>query len=185
MFSTDFNNGCYLETDVTNPTSVYGKTKCKGEEIMLQHQLPSFIIRTSWLYSSFGNNFVKTILRLSHEKTHLNVISDQIGAPTYARDLAKAILQMISSGKLPQKPEIYHFANEGKISWYDFAVAILQISGSKTPVHPIPAVDYPLPAPRPANSLFCLDKIKGDFGISIPFWKDSLKDCLNILLQNQ
>jgi dTDP-4-dehydrorhamnose reductase len=188
--STDYvfdglKKGPWLETDKTNPFSVYGKTKCKGEEIIQQHQLPSLIIRTSWLYSSFGNNFVKTILRLSHEKQHLNVISDQIGAPTYARDLAKAILQIISTGKLPKKPEIYHFANEGKISWYDFAVAILEISGSKTPINPIPATDYPLPAPRPANSLFCLDKIKKDFGISIPFWKDSLKECLNIILKNR
>jgi dTDP-4-dehydrorhamnose reductase len=185
--STDYvfdgiKKGAYLETDPTNPISVYAKTKCKGEEIIQQHQLPSLIIRTSWLYSSFGNNFVKTILRLSNEKTHLNIIFDQVGAPTYARDLAKAILQIISTGKLPKQPEIYHFANEGKISWYDFAVAILEISGSKTPVHPIPATDYPLPAARPANSLFCLDKIKNDFGISIPFWKDSLKECLSIIL---
>jgi dTDP-4-dehydrorhamnose reductase len=188
--STDYvfdglKKGPYLETDKTRPVSVYAKTKCKGEEIIQQHQLPAFITRTSWLYSSFGNNFVKTILRLSQEKTHLNVICDQFGAPTYARDLAKAILQMISSGNLPKKPEIYHFANEGKISWYDFAVAILEISGSKTPVHPIPAIDYPLPAQRPANSLFCLDKIKRDFGIGIPFWKDSLKDCLNIILNKK
>jgi dTDP-4-dehydrorhamnose reductase len=185
--STDYvfdgrKNGPYLETDKTNPVSVYGKTKCKGEEIIMQHQLPSLIIRTSWLYSSFGNNFVKTILRLSHEKTHINVVSDQIGAPTYARDLASAIIQIVSSEKFPGKPVIYHYANEGKISWYDFALAILEISGSNTPIHPIPAKDYPLPAPRPSNSLFCLDKIKKDFGISIPFWKDSLTDCLEIIL---
>jgi dTDP-4-dehydrorhamnose reductase len=187
QISTDYvfdglKKGAYLETDKTHPVSVYAKTKCKGEEIIQQHQLPSLIIRTSWLYSSFGNNFVKTILRLSQEKTHLNVISDQVGAPTYARDLAKAILQIISSGKLPKNPEIYNYANEGSISWYDFAVAILEISGSKTPVHPIPTKDYPLPAPRPANSLFCLDKIKKDYGINIPFWKDSLKECLSIIL---
>jgi dTDP-4-dehydrorhamnose reductase len=184
--STDYvfdghKKGPYLETDLPNPFSVYGKTKCKGEEIILQHQLPSIIIRTSWLYSSFGNNFVKTILRLSHEKTHLNVISDQIGAPTYARDLAKVILQIIASGKLPDKPEIYHFANEGRISWFDFAIAILELSNINMPVKPIPALDYPLPAPRPANSLFCLDKIKNHYKITIPFWKDSLKDCLKAI----
>jgi dTDP-4-dehydrorhamnose reductase len=188
--STDYvfdgaKKGAWLETDKTDPVSVYGKTKCKGEEIIQQHQLPSLIIRTSWLYSAYGNNFVKTILRLSNEKTHLNVISDQIGAPTYARDLAIAVMKIIASGKLPAKPEIYHFANEGCISWYDFAVAILELSGSKTPVHPIPAKDYPLPAPRPANSLFSLTKIKNDFGVITPFWKDSLKDCLNILLPKQ
>ena len=170
--------GAYRESDLTNPVSSYGKSKRMGEEFILQYQIPSFIIRTSWLYSSFGNNFVKTILRLAAEKPQLNVISDQIGAPTYARDLAKAILQMISSGKIPGQPEIYNFANQGKISWYEFAVAILELSGSNTPVNPIPAKDYLLPAPRPANSIFDLGKIKKDYKIEIPFWKDSLEECL-------
>ena len=185
--STDYvfdglKSGFYSETDNTNPVSVYGKTKRKAEEIILQYQIPSFIIRTSWLYSSFGNNFVKTILRLSKEKPFLNIVSDQIGAPTYARDLAQAVMKMISSGKLPQHPEIYHYANEGKISWYDFALAIVELTNGNIPVNPIPAKDYPVAATRPANSMFCLDKIKADFDISIPFWKDSLKDCLNILM---
>lgn len=171
----------YVETDITNPISVYGKTKCKGEEIIIQHCLPSYIIRTSWLYSSFGNNFVKTILRLSAEKPKLNIINDQIGAPTYARDLAKAILIMISSGKLPKKPEIYHYANEGKISWYDFALAIVEIAKRNAAVKPIPTAEYLLPATRPANSLFCLDKIKKDFNLNIPFWKESLRDCMELL----
>ena len=124
---------------------------------------------------------MKTILRLSAEKPKLNIINDQIGAPTYARDLAKAILIIISSGKLPKQPEIYHYANEGKISWYDFALAIVELAKRNIPVNPIPAKDYPLPATRPANSLFCLEKIKKDFGLVIPFWKDSLRDCMEIL----
>lgn len=181
--STDYvfdgnKQGAYLESDPTNPVSSYGKSKQKGEEIIFQYQIPSIIIRTSWLYSSFGNNFVKTILRLAAEKQQLNVIIDQIGAPTYAHDLAIAILQMISVGKMPNKPEIYNFANEGKISWYEFAVAILELSGSKTPVKPILAKDYHQPAPRPINSLFDLGKIKKDYKIEIPFWKDSLEKCL-------
>jgi len=184
--STDYvfdgqKKGAYLETDTTNPVSVYAKSKRKGEEIILQYQIPSVIIRTSWLYSSFGGNFVKTILRLAAEKPHLNIVSDQIGAPTYARDLADAILKIVSSGKFPAHPEIYHYANEGRISWFDFATAIIELTHSKTPVYPIPAKDYPTPATRPANSLFCLDKIKNDYNITIPFWKDSLRDCLGVL----
>jgi dTDP-4-dehydrorhamnose reductase len=186
--STDYvfdgsKKGAYLESDPTNPVSVYGKSKLKGEEILIKYQMPSMIIRTSWLYSSFGGNFVKTILRLAADRPQLNVVCDQFGAPTYARDLAKAILQIVSSGKFPMKPEVYHFANEGRISWYDFAVAILELAGSKTTVNPIPAIEWPTPAARPANSLFSLDKIKKDFDITIPFWKDSLGECLEVLLK--
>jgi len=184
--STDYvfdgnKTGAYLETDTTNPISVYAKSKRKGEEFILQYQIPSIIIRTSWLYSSFGSNFVKTILRLAAEKPQLNIVSDQIGAPTYARDLADAMLKIVSSGKLPTHPEIYHYANQGKISWFDFATAIIELTNSKTPVYPIPAKDYPTPATRPANSLFSLDKIKNDYNITIPDWKDSLRDCLEVL----
>jgi len=171
----------YIETDITGPVSAYGASKLKGEEVILKFGLPSLIIRTSWLYSSFGNNFVKTILRLAKEKPELRIIADQYGTPTYARDLARAILDIIAFNNLPAHPEIYHFSNAGDTTWYGFAKAITELSGINIPVHPIETKDYPTAATRPQYSIFRKDKIIRDFNLQIPDWKDSLKDCLAIL----
>ncbi len=168
----------YKEEDEISPTSVYGKTKADGEKAALQYQ-NSIIIRTSWLYSSFGNNFVKTILRLAKERESLSIISDQVGTPTYAEDLAKTILDIIIyQGKNTPKPGIYHFSNEGVCSWYDFAKEIADISAIPIKVKPIETKDYPTPAQRPCYSVFNKSKIKTTFEIEIPYWKDSLKKCL-------
>jgi len=174
----------YTEADAVNPVSVYGNSKLKGEEIIFKYDLPSLIIRTSWLYSSFGNNFVKTILRLASEKPELRIIADQHGTPTYARDLAKAILEIISLNPLPGKPEVYLYSNLGETTWYEFAKAITTFSQIDIPVHPIETKDYPTAATRPQNSLFSKDKIIRDFHLQIPEWKESLKDCLEILKKN-
>ncbi len=174
----------YLETDTVNPASEYGNSKLKGEENVLRYAIPSCIIRTSWLYSSFGNNFVKTILRLAKERPELRIVADQHGTPTYARDLAKAILEIITFHKLPQKPEIYHYSNMGEITWYDFARAITEIAGIAVPIHPIQTKDFPTAAIRPPYSVFSKEKIIRDYHIYIPDWYDSLKDCMAILMKS-
>ncbi|HNZ43581.1 MAG TPA: dTDP-4-dehydrorhamnose reductase [Bacteroidales bacterium] len=189
QISTDYvfdgtKNTPYIETDKVNPVSVYGKSKLKGEEFVLSHGLPALIVRTSWLYSSFGNNFVKTILRLAKEKAGLRIIADQYGTPTYARDLAKAVLQVVSDKTLPRSPEIYHFSNAGETNWYGFAKAITELSGINIPVEPIQTKDYPTAATRPPYSVFSKEKIIRDFNLHIPDWKDSLKACLDILNKN-
>jgi dTDP-4-dehydrorhamnose reductase len=171
----------YIETDPTDPQGVYGRTKCDGEKAILETAPANcIIIRTSWVYSSFGNNFVQTMLRLGKERDTLGVIFDQVGTPTYARNLAQAILDI-----LPQisntTPEIYHYSNEGAVSWYDFAKAIFELSGIECNVNPITTDQYPTPASRPHYSLLNKSKIKNDFGITIPYWRDSLKECLNTL----
>jgi dTDP-4-dehydrorhamnose reductase len=171
----------YVETDPVHPVSAYAKSKLLGETEMLEHARSGFIIRTSWLYSSFGHNFVKTILKYGKERGKLNVVFDQIGTPTYAGDLAIAILIIVKSGKRPIVPEIYHFSNEGIISWYDFAIAIIEFSGISCKVTPIETKDYPLPAARPFYSVFNKAKIKQTFGIEIPYWRDSLKAALEII----
>ena len=168
----------YVEDDATNPPSVYGKTKLDGEKALLVvAPKNSIIIRTSWVYSSFGANFVKTMLKFGKEREELRIIYDQVGTPTYARDLAKAILDI-----LPQldseKPEIYHYSNEGVLSWYDFAKEIMKMAKIECDVVPIETHEYPLPAPRPHYSLLNKRKIKKTFNITIPFWKDSLSECL-------
>lgn len=171
----------YVETDVTDPQSVYGKTKLDGENALQNINPNGIIIRTSWVYSEFGNNFVKTMLRLGKERDSLNVIFDQIGSPTYASDLAKAILEIISTSgfeKLLVNSSIYHFSNEGVASWYDFAKAIFELSKTSCELHPIETKDYPTPAKRPHYSLLNKAKIKKDFDVSIPYWEDSLKTCL-------
>lgn len=168
----------YNETDPISPQSVYGKTKAEGEAEALKYD-NSIILRTSWLYSSFGNNFVKTILRLSKERDQLTVIFDQIGTPTYAGDLATAIISIVNyQEENKTQPGIYHFSNEGVCSWYDFALEIAQLSGSKTRILPIETKDYPSPTPRPYYSVLNKSKIKATFGIAIPHWKESLKSCL-------
>lgn len=171
----------YCEEYQTNPQSIYGKTKLEGE-IELKNINPqnSIIIRTSWVYSYYGNNFVKTMLRLGCEKESLGVIFDQIGTPTYARDLAKTILDIIPQIK-NQKIEIYNYSNEGVLSWYDFAKEIMRMSKLSCKVNPIETKDYPTPAMRPHYSLLNKNKIKSTFNIEIPYWKDGLDDCLKRL----
>lgn len=165
----------YLETDPPHPASVYGATKLKGEQLALQ-TTDALIIRTAWVYSSFGKNFVKTMMRLMQEKPTVNVVDDQRGSPTYAADLAAVILKIIASEKWA--PGIYHYTNEGAISWFDFALAIKEIKGYSTRVQPIPTTGYPTPAQRPAYSVLDKEKIKKTYGIVIPDWRDSLKICI-------
>ncbi len=171
----------YSEVNQTNPNSVYGKTKLDGELEMIKiNPKNSIIIRTSWVYSSFGNNFVKTMLRLGKEKDELGVIFDQIGTPTYAKDLAKTILDIIPNIK-NNKVEIYNYSNEGVLSWYDFAKEIMKMAKIDCKINPIQTFEYPTPASRPHYSLLNKSKIKNEFNIIIPFWKDSLDKCLKIL----
>ena len=171
----------YTEDYPVAPVNTYGATKLKGEELAVQNNPQSIIIRTSWVYSSFGNNFVKTMLRLMKEREALNVVSDQEGCPTYAADLAAAIMQMITLNKLAAQPGIYNYSNTGVINWYQFAVAIKELSGSKCMVHPIPSSNYPTPAKRPFYSVMDTTKIQQTFNIDIPFWKDSLQKCLRLI----
>lgn len=166
----------YNEEDLTKPINQYGASKLKGEELCLENNPNAIIIRTAWVYSAYGNNFVKTMLRLMKDRSAINVVSDQIGAPTYAGDLAAAIMQIIEDGNWVGG--IYHYSNKGKISWYDFALAIKELSESACQVHPIPASQYPTPAKRPSFSLLNSAKIQHTYSISIPEWKESLKNCL-------
>ena len=169
----------YTENDKVNPQSVYGQTKLDGEKAIIEiNPLNSIIIRTSWVYSTFGNNFVKTMLRLGKEKEELGVIFDQIGTPTYAKDLAIAILEIIPKIQ-NSKLSIYHYSNEGAISWYDFAKAIFEIKGIDIKINPIETKDYPTPAKRPHYSVLNKLKIKEEFDLIIPYWKDSLREMLN------
>ena len=170
----------YVEDDDTCPDSVYGKTKLVGEFNVQKLCRRSMIIRTAWLYSSFGNNFVKTMIRLGKEKEQLGVIFDQIGTPTYARDLAVAIMAAVEKGVVPG---IYHFSNEGVISWYDFAKAIHRLAGITTcRVRPLHTAEYPTPAHRPHYSVLDKTKIKETFGIEIPYWEESLSECVKMLM---
>lgn len=171
----------YTETDLKCPASAYGKTKSEGEEVFKSHAEKGIIIRTSWLYSSYGNNFVKTILKYGKERGKLNVVFDQVGSPTYAADLAKIILEIIPQLSNINGIEIYHFSDEGVCSWYDFAKEIVLISDIKCEINPIETKDYPMPAPRPHYSVLDKSKIKIAFNIKIPYWKDSLKKCLNLI----
>jgi dTDP-4-dehydrorhamnose reductase len=178
----------YSETDLTNPQSVYGQTKLDSERAMLAiNPAKSIIIRTSWVYSSFGNNFVKTMLRLGKEREELGVIFDQVGSPTSARDLAQAILSIIQHQKFSAQKdtEIYHFSNEGVCSWYDFAKTIFQFSAISCLVKPIETLEYPTPAKRPHYSVLNKAKIKDTFDIKIPYWKDSLQNCIDVLKGNK
>lgn len=169
----------YKEEDITNPQTVYGRTKLAGEESVIRTCAGSMVIRTAWLYSTYGNNFVKTMLRLGKERDKLGVVADQIGTPTYAHDLAKAILTVIEKGI---KPGVYHFTNEGTCSWYDFTKAIHRIEGIEDcEVSPIHTEDYPVPAKRPHYSVLDKTKIKQTYELDIRWWEDALKDCLKKL----
>ena len=168
----------YVEEFQTKPNSVYGKTKLTGENEMINvNPKNSIIIRTSWVYSSYGNNFVKTMLRLGKEKTELGVIFDQIGTPTYAAHLAIAILDIIPKLNNP-KVEIYNYSNEGVLSWYDFAKEIMKMAKLNCKINPMETFQYPTPAKRPHFSLLNKSKIKTTFNIEIPYWKDGLDECL-------
>jgi len=171
----------YLAEDQTNPKSVYGKTKLDGENALRDLKLSNtIIIRTAWVYSEFGANFVKTMLRLGKEKDQLGIIYDQIGSPTYAYDLAQAILETLPKIE-NQEVATYHYTNEGVCSWYDFAKAIFEIKEIECAVSAIPSSAYPTKATRPHYSVLNKEKIKSEYAIEIPYWKDSLKACLKKL----
>ena len=184
QISTDYvfdgtNHTPYTEDEDTCPNSVYGKTKLVGEMNVQKLCERSMIIRTAWLYSTFGNNFVKTMIRLGKEKPELGVIFDQIGTPTYARDLARVIMTAINKGIVPG---IYHFSNEGVISWYDFTMAIHRLAGiTSCHVRPLHTAEYPTPAARPHYSVLDKTKIKQTYGIEVPYWEESLKECIEKL----
>ena len=166
----------YQETEPTCPNSIYGSTKLAGEQNALTLCSRSMVIRTAWLYSTFGNNFVKTMIRLGKERDTLGVIFDQIGTPTYARDLARAIFAAICKGVVPG---VYHFSNEGVCSWYDFTKTIHRIAGiTDCKVNPLHTEEYPTPAKRPHYSVLDKSKIKKTYGIEVPYWEDSLKECI-------
>lgn len=182
--STDFvfdgkGNIPLKEENKPNPLSVYGATKLKGEEFALENN--ALVIRTSWLYSTFGNNFVKTMLRLGTERDELNIIADQFGTPTYAKDLAKAILDIISNNKVENIKGLYHFSNKGEASWFDFTKEIFSISNINCKANPIPTTEYPTPAERPKYSVMDKSKIVDDFGVVLKDWKVSLKECIEKL----
>ena len=167
-----------------SPIGVYGKTKRAGELAVLNSDIDSIVIRTSWLYSSYGNNFIKTMLRFGSEKENLGVIFDQVGTPTNASDLAKACLEILSNKKQPKmntKGNFYHFSNEGIASWYDFSIAIMTLGKVNCNVKPIETKDYPTLAKRPHFSVLNKSKIKNDFEIQIPYWRSSLAICISKL----
>lgn len=180
--STDYvfsgnNHKPYLETDPTSPIGAYGESKLLGEQLAQKENHNSIIVRTAWLYSEFGHNFLKTMLRLGSERKELNVVSDQVGTPTYAGDLAKVLIQ-IACGPKAVKPGIYHYSNDGICSWFDFASEIFKIQNMPVKVNPIPTSAYPTPAKRPAYSVLDKTKIKQELKIEIPDWKSSLRNCL-------
>lgn len=185
--STDYvfdgtNHIPYKEDEKTCPASVYGTTKLAGEENVLENCDKAVVIRTAWLYSTFGNNFVKTMIRLGRERDAMGVVFDQIGTPTYARNLARAIYAVINRGIVRG---VYHFSDEGVCSWYDFTKAIHRLSGiTDCCVKPLHSEDYPAKAPRPHYSVLDKTKIKETFGITIPHWEESLKECINAMNNN-
>lgn len=184
QISTDYvfdgtNHTPYRESDPTCPNSVYGMTKLAGEDAALRGCRKTMIIRTAWLYSEFGSNFVKTMIRLGREKDQLGVIFDQIGTPTYALDLAEVIMTAVNNGI---KPGVYHYSNEGVISWYDFTKAIHRLAGITTcQVRPLHTEEYPTPASRPHYSVLDKTKIKKTYNIEVPYWEESLKKCIDKL----
>lgn len=184
--SLSMTNG-YKETDIPNPQSVYGKTKLDGELAVQKNWEKHYIIRTSWVYSQFANNFMKTMLRLASERDSLSVVNDQIGTPTYAVDLAKVLMNIIQSSITNHSSPfgIYNFSNEGVCSWYDFAAAIFHQKGISIDLQPIPTSAYPTPAKRPSYSVLDKSKIKNTFNLKINDWKTSLNSCLNQLYKHE
>jgi dTDP-4-dehydrorhamnose reductase len=186
QISTDFvfdgsQNTPYNEENETKPIGYYGETKLAGEKAVLQNAPASVIIRTAWLYSSFGNNFVKTMIKYGRERGVLNVVYDQTGTPTYARDLAEVVLFIISDIRFKDTAGLFHYSNEGVISWYDFAKAIIDLKRISCKVNPILTSEYPTPAKRPHYSVLDKSKIKSSFGLEIPYWRDRLEQCLKLI----
>ena len=171
----------YKEDDTPAPKSVYGASKLAGELAVAESGCRAIIIRTSWLYSEYGHNFVKTMLKLGSERKEVSVVCDQIGGPTYAGDLAKVIMALVTKDDQQNGVQLYHFANEGTISWYDFAKAIMEIAGNGCQVKSIFTGEYPAKAARPAYSVFNLRKVKEEIGVTIPYWRDSLILIINKL----
>ena len=177
----------YKESDPVSPVGVYGETKRAGELAVLNSSIDAIVIRSSWLYSKYGNNFVKTMLRLGNEKKSIQVVSDQKGTPTYAKDFAKTCLDILSdagSTNISKKGSLYHYSNEGVTSWYDFATAIMEISNIDCKVIPIETKDYPTEARRPMYSVLDKSKIKSDFKVTILHWRDSLANCIKNINHN-
>lgn len=188
--STDyvFNGQAYQpirEDEKPEPLSNYAYSKWLGEQKLLNAGGNGIIVRTSWLYSSFGKNFVKSMIKFGRERDQLNVVYDQVGTPTYAADLAKTVLDLIPAWKKLSGPEIFHYSNEGVASWYDFTVAIHEIAGIDCRVNAIETKDYPLPAKRPFYSLMAKDKIKKAYNLEIPHWRSSLQKCLSLILDDE
>ena len=181
VFSGDTNIP-YSEDDFTNPLSVYGTSKLEGENLALENNPKTIIIRTSWLYSEFGKNFVKTMLNLFSTKNELNVVADQFGQPTNANDLAETIMKIISTEE--KEYGIFHFSNYPETTWFDFAKKIAELSKSKIKINPISTEQYPTPAKRPMRSTMCLDKIENSYNIEPKYWENSLEECMEILLKN-
>ena len=171
----------YKVDDPVNPRSIYGSTKAEGEHLICESGCNYMIVRTAWLYSSTGKNFVKTMLMLGDTKDEINVVADQKGCPTWAHDLAEALMALLNKNGKNEVHEIFHFTNEGEITWYDFATAIMEIGGKTCKVNPITTDQYPTKAKRPAYSVLDLSKIKEFAGIEIPFWRDSLVKCIEEL----
>lgn len=185
--STDYvfdgeNNLAYTEEDFTNPLGVYGASKLAGDELALEVNPCSVILRTSWVYSEFGKNFVKTMLNLFATKEELSIVADQFGQPTNANDLAEAIMKIIKSEKIT--PGIFNFSNLGRISWFDFAEKIAELSDAKIKLNAIETSQYPTPAKRPKNSVLDLDKISKTYAVTLKPWEESLEDCVQILQNN-
>ena len=181
VFGGNDGNTPRTEDEPVNPTGVYGKTKLHGEEAIKKVGCKHIIIRTAWLYSEFGNNFVKTMRKLTAERDKLNVVFDQIGTPTYALDLANVIFKIIEERRYDDLTGIYHFSNEGVISWYDFAKEICELSGNVCDIQPCHSDEFPSKVKRPSYSVLDKTKIKNKLNITIPYWKESLKKCINNL----
>lgn len=184
--STDYvfdgkKNSPYVESDETNPVSVYGKSKLSGEENILKIDPRALIIRTSWLYSSFGKNFVKTIIKLAREKKQIQVVNDQLGSPTYAADLAKAILDITERETAFYETDIFHFTNSGVTNWFELASTVLGHKSIDCKIIPVSTEEYPVVAKRPQYSVLSTEKISQRFGILVPFWEDSIKVCLALI----
>jgi dTDP-4-dehydrorhamnose reductase len=171
----------YSEEDIPDPASIYGQSKLKGEQYFYDIAKKGMIIRTSWMYSPHGENFVKTILKNGKEMNELKVVSDQVGSPTYARDLAQTILSILPRALAENRYGIYHYSNEGVCSWYDLALETVKIAGFDCEVKPVKTSEYPTKAPRPYYSVLDKDKIKREFGITIPHWKDGLQRCIEAM----
>jgi len=175
----------YLPDDAVNPVSVYGSTKAEGERLIRESGCSHFIVRTAWLYSAVGKNFVKTMLMLGDTKDEISVVADQRGCPTWAYDLATAIVRLVTQNGTKTVHETFHFTNEGQITWHDFATAIMEIGGKHCKVNPITTDQYPTKAKRPAYSVLDLNKIKDYTGMKIPFWRESLIKCIEELRQKE